>query len=88
MTGGIDALEFIGKSTVNYLSEGDPGLRNKRKALMRRNKGETLSQVLQQAKLKADERQLSDSPPKGEDPKKLSDMLEKFQAELCFDLMC
>ena len=43
--------------------------------------------MLDQAKLKAEERQLSDSPPKGEDPRKLSDMLEKFQGvngyEIC-----
>ena len=77
--GGIDALEFIGKSTVSYLSEGDPGLRNKRNALFKQ-KGLTLSSVLLEAKLKADDKETSGSILKGEDPKKLNDMLEKFQA--------
>ena len=36
VTGGIDTLEFIGKTTVNYLSEGDPGLRNKREHLFKK----------------------------------------------------
>ncbi|GFY14724.1 protein FAM114A2 [Trichonephila clavipes] len=30
--GGLDALEFIGKKTIDILTEGDPGLRNKRAA--------------------------------------------------------
>ena len=60
--------EFIGKTTVNYLSEGNPGLRNKREHLFKK-KGSTLSAVLQEAKLKAEERESSQSFPKGEDPK-------------------
>ena len=30
MTGGLDTLENLGKKTMDYLSEGDPGLRSKR----------------------------------------------------------
>lgn len=43
MSGGLDALEFIGKKTMNVLAEGDPGLRQKREKLA--GKGPSLSQV-------------------------------------------
>lgn len=76
VTGGIDALEYLGKSTVSYISDGDPGLRNKRKVLFEKRKGPSLASVLQEAKLKTEENAI----PVGEDPKKLNDMLEKFQA--------
>ncbi|RXM32613.1 Protein Noxp20 [Acipenser ruthenus] len=42
ITGGLDALEFIGKKTMNVLAESDPGFK-KTKILMRRTV--TLSQV-------------------------------------------
>lgn len=42
ITGGLDALEFIGKKTMDVIAEGDPGFK-KTKGLMRRNA--TLSQV-------------------------------------------
>ena len=44
MSGGLDALEFIGKKTMDVLAEGDPGLRQKREKLT--GKGPSLSQVL------------------------------------------
>ncbi|XP_035761306.1 protein FAM114A2 [Neolamprologus brichardi] len=44
---GLDALEFIGKKTMDVIAEGDPGFK-KTKGLMRRNA--TLSQVLREAK--------------------------------------
>ena len=43
MSGGLDALEFLGKRTMDVLSEGDPALRKKREAIT--GKGSTLSQV-------------------------------------------
>ncbi|KAA8586507.1 hypothetical protein FQN60_000343, partial [Etheostoma spectabile] len=47
ITGGLDALEFIGKKTMDVIAEGDPGFK-KTKGLMIRNS--TLSQVLREAK--------------------------------------
>ena len=43
VSGGLDALEFIGKKTMGVLAEGDPGLRQKRKTLA--GSGPSLSQV-------------------------------------------
>lgn len=42
ITGGLDALEFIGKKTMNVLAESDPGFK-KTKILMQRTA--SLSQV-------------------------------------------
>ncbi|MGH0130463.1 UNVERIFIED_CONTAM: hypothetical protein FKN15_035190 [Acipenser sinensis] len=53
ITGGLDALEFIGKKTMNVLAESDPGFK-KTKILMRRTV--TLSQMLREAKDKEKER--------------------------------
>ncbi|XP_067085419.1 protein FAM114A2 [Osmerus mordax] len=47
LTGGLDALEFLGKKTMDVIAEGDPGFR-KTKGLMIRSS--TLSQVLREAK--------------------------------------
>uniref|UniRef100_A0A3B4AD16 Uncharacterized protein n=1 Tax=Periophthalmus magnuspinnatus TaxID=409849 RepID=A0A3B4AD16_9GOBI len=47
ITGGLDALEFIGKKTMDVIAEGDPGFK-KTKGLMHRNA--TLSQVHYTAK--------------------------------------
>ncbi|XP_021479279.2 protein FAM114A2 [Oncorhynchus mykiss] len=47
LTGGLDALEFIGKKTMNVIAEGDPGYK-KTKGLM--NRTNTLSRVLREAK--------------------------------------
>uniref|UniRef100_F7C6V7 Family with sequence similarity 114 member A2 n=1 Tax=Ornithorhynchus anatinus TaxID=9258 RepID=F7C6V7_ORNAN len=52
ITGGLDALEFIGKKTMDVIAEGDPGFK-KTKGLMIRNS--TLSQVLREAKEKEEE---------------------------------
>lgn len=43
ITGGLDALEFIGKKTMTVLAESDPGFK-KTKTLMQRTV--SLSQVL------------------------------------------
>ena len=54
MSGGIDALEYIGKKTMDVLSEGDPGLKKKRGILTGSGDQPTLSQVLREAREKED----------------------------------
>lgn len=49
VSGGLDALETIGKKTMEVLSEGDPGLAKKR-ALLGVGEAPTLSQLLTEAK--------------------------------------
>ncbi|XP_007552022.1 protein NOXP20 [Poecilia formosa] len=49
ISGGLDALEFIGKKTMNVLAESDPGFK-KTKTLM--EKTASLSQMLREAKEK------------------------------------
>ncbi|KAM6911755.1 protein FAM114A2 [Lycodopsis pacificus] len=65
LSGGLDALEFIGKKTMDVIAEGDPGFK-KTKGLMTRNS--TLSQVLREAKereeLQTAEKEFSDSEKK------------------------
>ncbi|KAM6907287.1 protein FAM114A2 isoform 1-T2 [Xenentodon cancila] len=65
ITGGLDALEFIGKKTMDVIAEGDPGFK-KTKGLMNRNS--TLSQVLREAKereeMQTAEKDSSDSEKK------------------------
>lgn len=65
ITGGLDALEFIGKKTMDVIAEGDPGFK-KTKGLMIRNA--TLSQVLREAKereeLQTAEKESSDTEKK------------------------
>ncbi|TDH05265.1 hypothetical protein EPR50_G00141830 [Perca flavescens] len=67
ITGGLDALEFIGKKTMDVIAEGDPGFK-KTKGLMNRNS--TLSQVLREAKereeLQTAEKESSDSHKKAD----------------------
>uniref|UniRef100_A0A8C8DVD3 Family with sequence similarity 114 member A1 n=1 Tax=Oryzias sinensis TaxID=183150 RepID=A0A8C8DVD3_9TELE len=58
ISGGLDALEFIGKKTMNVLAESDPGFK-KTKTLMQ--KTASLSQILKEAKEKDQER-LSNQP--------------------------
>ncbi|XP_059845018.1 protein NOXP20 isoform X1 [Hypanus sabinus] len=53
ITGGLDALEFIGKKTMNVLAENDPGFK-KTKILI--NRTATLSQMLREAKEKEKQR--------------------------------
>ncbi|XP_053146882.1 protein FAM114A2 [Hemicordylus capensis] len=53
ISGGLDALEFIGKKTMDVIAEGDPGFK-KTKGLMSRNA--TLSQILREAKEKEEQR--------------------------------
>ncbi|XP_068134437.1 protein FAM114A2 [Hyperolius riggenbachi] len=53
LSGGLDALEFIGKKTMDVIAEGDPGFK-KTKGLMNRNT--TLSHVLREAKEREEQR--------------------------------
>ncbi|NWS94965.1 F1142 protein, partial [Mionectes macconnelli] len=52
ISGGLDALEFIGKKTMDVIAEGDPGFK-KTKGLI--NRTSTLSQVLREAKEKEEQ---------------------------------
>ncbi|KAJ7997069.1 hypothetical protein DPEC_G00225100 [Dallia pectoralis] len=47
LTGGLDALEFIGKKTMDVIAEGDPGFKKTKGLMIKTN---TLSQVLREAK--------------------------------------
>ncbi|XP_058276796.1 protein NOXP20 isoform X2 [Hirundo rustica] len=53
LSGGLDALEFIGKTTMNVLAENDPGFK-RTKTLMARTV--SLSQLLREAKEKEKQR--------------------------------
>nr|XP_033803335.1 protein NOXP20 isoform X2 [Geotrypetes seraphini] len=53
LTGGLDALEFIGKKTMDVLAESDPGFK-RTKILMQRTA--SLSQMLREAKEKEKQR--------------------------------
>ncbi|CAG9820134.1 unnamed protein product [Phaedon cochleariae] len=55
INGGLDTLETIGKKTMEVLQEGDPGLKNKRAFLKLDQDKPVLSQVLKEAKAKAEE---------------------------------
>ncbi|KAJ8781171.1 hypothetical protein J1605_011155 [Eschrichtius robustus] len=57
ISGGLDALEFIGKKTMDVIAEGDPGFK-RAKGLM--NRTSTLSQVLREAKEKEELRTASE----------------------------
>ncbi|VEN34919.1 unnamed protein product [Callosobruchus maculatus] len=55
ISGGLDTLETIGKKTMEVLQEGDPGLKKKRQFLKLEQEKPILSQVLREAKEKADQ---------------------------------
>lgn len=55
LTGGLDTLEMIGKKTVQVLQEGDPGLKKKRALFKIDQNKPILSQILREAKEKAEE---------------------------------
>lgn len=54
MSGGLDTLEAIGKKTMEVLQEGDPGLKKKRAFFTNESDKPNLSQVLREAKEKAE----------------------------------
>ncbi|KAG5285023.1 hypothetical protein AALO_G00033190 [Alosa alosa] len=76
ITGGLDALEFIGKKTMDVIAEGDPGFK-KTKGLMIRTS--TLSQVLREAK----EREQQQQQQMGDELS--SDMEKKAHYGMLFD---
>ncbi|XP_054264845.1 protein FAM114A2 [Macrosteles quadrilineatus] len=51
---GLDTLETIGKKTMEVLQEGDPGLKKKRALLFQDEDKPILSQILREAKERAD----------------------------------
>lgn len=55
ISGGLDTLETIGKKTMEVLQEGDPGLKKKRAFLKIDQDKPVLSQVLREAKEKAEQ---------------------------------
>lgn len=55
LSGGLDTLEVIGKKTIEVLQEGDPGFKKKKAFLGLENEKPILSQVLREAKQKAEE---------------------------------
>ncbi|XP_068983182.1 protein FAM114A2 [Bombus flavifrons] len=54
VSGGLDTLEAIGKKTMEVLQEGDPGLKKKRTFFINETDKPNLSQILREAKEKAD----------------------------------
>ncbi|KAK7130779.1 hypothetical protein R3I94_016052 [Phoxinus phoxinus] len=77
ISGGLDALEFIGKKTMDVIAEGDPGFK-KTKGLMNRNS--TLSQVLREAKEREQQQQEAESVSSETDKKAHYGMLfDEFQ---------
>nr|XP_020652619.1 protein FAM114A2 isoform X2 [Pogona vitticeps] len=57
ISGSLDALEFIGKKTMDVIAEGDPGFK-RTKGLMNRNS--TLSQILREAKEREEQQTLTE----------------------------
>lgn len=55
ITSGLDTLETIGKKTMEVLQEGDPGLKKKRAFLKIDQEKPVLSQLLREAKEKAEQ---------------------------------
>ncbi|XP_056294710.1 protein FAM114A2 isoform X2 [Pseudoliparis swirei] len=77
LTGGLDALEFIGKKTMDVIAEGDPGFK-RTKGLMVRNA--TLSQVLREAKEREQQQTVEREFSTGEQPAAHYGMLfDEFQ---------
>ncbi|KAL3266673.1 hypothetical protein HHI36_010835 [Cryptolaemus montrouzieri] len=61
ISGGLDTLETIGKKTMEVLQEGDPGLKKKRAFLKIEQNKPVLSQILREAKERAEnERNISE----------------------------
>lgn len=78
IAGGLDTLETIGKKTMEVLQEGDPGLKKKRAFLKLDQEKPILSQILREAKEKA-ERENS------EHNNKLTETAKKPNYESLFD---
>ncbi|XP_029439648.1 protein FAM114A2 isoform X2 [Rhinatrema bivittatum] len=76
ISGGLDALEFIGKKTMDVIAEGDPGFK-KTKGLMNRNS--TLSQILREAKEKEEQQTASKVSTDAEKKAHYSLLFDEFQ---------
>uniref|UniRef100_A0A023GC15 Protein FAM114A2 n=1 Tax=Amblyomma triste TaxID=251400 RepID=A0A023GC15_AMBTT len=76
LSGGLDTLEMIGKKTMDILTEGDPGLRKKRAMF----EGKTsLSEVLREAKLKAEKEAEERKAEESEDMVNYSKLFDEHQ---------
>lgn len=76
LSGGLDTLEMIGKKTMDILTEGDPGLRKKR--AMFEGKA-SLSEVLREAKLKAEKEAEERRAEEAEDSVNYSKLFDEHQ---------
>lgn len=86
VSGGIGALEFIGKKTVDMLSEGDPGLRTKRDLLAGKNTN-SLSATLREAKSKSELQQKGNMAETTQKETKFVDLFEKYQGNAHLDAL-
>ncbi|KAK8760766.1 hypothetical protein V5799_027958 [Amblyomma americanum] len=76
LSGGLDTLEMIGKKTMDILTEGDPGLRKKRAMF----EGKTsLSEVLREAKMKAEKEAEERKAEEAEDTVNYSKLFDEHQ---------
>ncbi|XP_050520879.1 uncharacterized protein LOC126894131 isoform X2 [Daktulosphaira vitifoliae] len=78
INGGLDTLETVGKKTLEVLQEGDPGLRKKRALFSQKGEKINLSQILQEAKEKA-EVELNHNNQESEIQKGYAYMFDHFQ---------
>ncbi|KAH9373185.1 hypothetical protein HPB48_004930 [Haemaphysalis longicornis] len=76
LSGGLDTLEMIGKKTMDILTEGDPGLRKKRAMF----EGKTsLSEVLREAKMKAEKEAEERKAEEADDAVNYSKLFDEHQ---------
>ncbi|XP_065667514.1 protein FAM114A2 [Hydra vulgaris] len=83
VSGSIGALEFIGKKTVDILSDGDPGLRSVRQKFEKK----TLSMVLNDAKLKYELNNQEQNPLTKENNVTFDNMFERYQGSAHLDAL-
>ncbi|KAI4897560.1 hypothetical protein NFI96_020846, partial [Prochilodus magdalenae] len=76
ISGGLDALEFIGKKTMDVIAEGDPGFK-KTKGLM--NRTSTLSQVLREAKEREEQQKTENVASESEKVAHYGMLFDEFQ---------
>ncbi|XP_027033149.2 protein FAM114A2 [Tachysurus fulvidraco] len=76
ISGGLDALEFIGKKTMDVIAEGDPGFK-RTKGLM--NRTSTLSQVLREAKEREEQQTAKDVTSETEKKAHYGMLFDEFQ---------
>jgi len=88
VTGSIGALEFLGKKTVDMLSDGDPGLRQKRDALTG-GKKTNLSALLKEAKENSESKPTPQKPAAKRESEdvRFNDYFEKFQGNAHLDAL-